>query len=72
MANRINCTSCGLPIKGKVHRWAQRPMHARCYRYFTAHVIKRENFEKKIRTGLSKHPSRRSSMLTSLLRRIFS
>jgi hypothetical protein len=72
MRHRINCTSCGLPIRGKVHRWAQKPMHSRCYAYFTRNIIKRENLEKKIRRGMQSHRVRQSSPLTSLLKRLFS
>ena len=72
MKNRIKCTSCGLPIRGKVHRWAQKPMHGRCYAYFTRNIIKRENLEKKIRAGMHPHRPRQSSSLISRLKRLFS
>lgn len=66
----MKCSIHGGQIRGKTHRWNNRTMCGRCFRYFTGHVRvaqapRAQNSRRPVRSATA------DTALTRLLRSIF-
>lgn len=62
--HHLHCNVCNRAIRGRVHRWSNRIMCARCHRYFTRNVQKTsttiKRFLRSQHSPIAKRPTRRS------------